>query len=124
MPLRLLLTFAANKSKRQINDQLSVLGVKEIEMQLAQWLSRMSLAVVQNLLINLCVMTLLNDVFSSCSFAIGWLVIMGQTACGFAFGILLHTALGRATNILLAAIVIELLAAIVSGELLNTTYFC
>lgn len=113
----------ANKNKRQINDQLSVLGVKVFEMQLVHWLSQMSLAVVQNLLINLCVMTLLNDVFSSCSFALGFLVIMGQTACGFAFGILLYTVLGRATNILLAAIVIEMLAAVVSGELYKYNIF-
>lgn len=113
----------ANNSKRQINDQLSVLGVKEYEMQLVHWLSRMSLAIVQNLLINLCAMTLLNDVFSSCSFALSWLVVMGQTACGFAFGNLLYTVFGKAANIVLAAIIMEGLAAILSGKLYKYNIF-
>lgn len=99
----------------ELFDRLKVLGVTEQEIQLVHWITRITFAVLQNLLIEFCVLYLINDSFTYRHVFIGLLIIMSQTATGFAYGIFLYLILKNGVSIMIAAVVTEVAAACICG---------
>lgn len=99
-----------------ICDRFYILGVRKCELLLVHWIVGLLFASLQNLLIIITVLLLMHDWMSLQGIAIGWSLEMLQTICGFSFGMIMFELFKDKGNVILFAVIVEILLATISGK--------
>lgn len=113
----------AAQHKSAVLDRFYLLGITKNELLLVHWLSRLCFAIIPNLTIQIVVLCLINQYLNLRNILFGFLVTMGQTACGISFGVFLFWIFNREVPILLCAVIVEILLATVSGIIFCYIFF-
>lgn len=106
----------AEQQYHSILDRLRLNGMTQNEVQLVHWLTRFTLIIIQNILIILCILSLVKEAFTLRNLLYGLLFGIVQTLCGFSFGIFLFMIFQQAVPILICGVTIEMCAATISGK--------
>lgn len=109
--------------KLDIFERVKVLGVTQQEVLLVHWLCRLSYAILQNLLIQICVLYLTSANFSVFHIFVGVALIMCQTAAGFSFGIFLCMVSRSGVLIIMVAMVTEAIVSCLCGMHYKSHFF-